>query len=68
MCKRKTVTPEQSCDLRDRPGFVAVECYGSITPERNEVGGIFNDMSDPRIERGLWVQDAVCVERFFLEA
>ena len=67
--KRTTVTPDESVDLRDRPGFMPCERYGSMTVEPNEVGCIASLV--PGTGRwdaaaGVWVQDCVVSERFFL--
>lgn len=64
--RRTTVTPAQSAYVRERPGFVPVECCGSIAPEANEIGGIFEDQKNARIEHGVWALDGICVERIFL--
>lgn len=66
---RTYVTPDESVDVRERPGFVPVDGYGgSMRPEVNEVGGIFKNVRNHRIEHGMWVSDATVVERFFLKA
>ena len=38
--KRTYVSPDESIEQRERPGFVPVECYGDIAPEGNELGAI----------------------------
>lgn len=65
--KRTVVTPEESIEQMDREGFTSVCCYGAITPEKNEIGGIFKNVRNVRVKRGLFVYDAECVERIFVE-
>lgn len=49
---------------RNRPGFKPACCYGpSMCPGEYEVGGIFEHVRNPRIEHGLMVHDATCIER-----
>jgi hypothetical protein len=64
--KRTTITPEQEPEHRNRKGFHSVCCYGAITPEKGEIGGIFKNVRNTRIEHGLFVHDAQCVERIFV--
>lgn len=65
---RRVITPEQSAAHRDRKGFWPVCCYGAIVPEENEIGGIFRHVRNTRVEYGLFVHDAECVERIFLDS
>ena len=64
--KRTFVAAEDSIEQYERPGFSPVCQYGSIKPEPNEIGGIFVRVRNTRLENGLWVHDAECVERVFL--
>lgn len=65
---RTYVSADATPDLRERVGFIDVCCYGAIKPEPNEVGAIVKDEKNHRLEHGVWVSDAVFVERFFLLA
>ena len=64
--KRTYVSPDESCDQQDRPGFISVCGYGSIAAEKNEIGGIFEGASNWRMEHGLWVFSTKCLERIFI--
>ena len=64
---RTYVFADDTPDLRERAGFIDVCCYGAIKPETNEVGAIVKDVRNHRVEHGMWVSDAVFVERFFLQ-
>lgn len=64
--KRTTVTPDEQFEQQERKGFLPVCCYGSIKPEQYEIGGIFKNVRNYRIESGLYVYDAECVERIFI--
>lgn len=65
--KRTIVTPDEAYALRDNQRFVPPECYSTISPEQNEVGALAEMISEPSLQRGMWVRQAVYVERFFLE-
>ena len=52
---------------RARPGFVPACCYYSVSPEKTELGGIFKPAHNWRVERGMVVSSAECVERIFLK-
>ena len=64
--KRTLVDAMDAPEQYGRSGFAAVCQYGSIEPEPNEIGGIFVRVRNARLERGLWVHDADCVERVFV--
>lgn len=68
MIKITNITPEEVPEHRAREGFHSVCCYGSIFPEKGEIGGIFKNVRNTRVEHGLFVHDAECVERIFVEA
>jgi hypothetical protein len=65
--KRSTATPDEAYALRSNPRFVPPECYSTISPEQNEVGALVEMIGEPSLQHGMWVQQAVYVERFFLE-
>lgn len=64
--KRTYVSPDKSIEQRERAGFVSVECYGDIVPERNELGAIAKNPRNYRVKHGIWLNDAEFVERIFL--
>jgi len=64
--KLTTITPEESIEQRDREGFMSVCCYGSMRPGDGEIGGIFKNVRNSRVEHGLFIHDADCVERIFV--
>lgn len=63
------VSRDEAFDQRDRPGFMPVEMYGTITIERNEVGSITRKCRTPmrptRIP-GLYEFEVICLERIFI--
>ena len=65
--QRTYVDPEGAISARDRPGFVPACCYGSMAPEAAELGGIFRPSHSWRVESGMFVSSAECVERIFLK-
>ena len=64
--KRTLIDADESPEQRDREGFVSACQYGSMRPELNEIGGIFVRVRNTRLEHGMWVHDAECVERVFV--
>ena len=64
--KQTIIDSEFSPEQYERPGWVSVCEYGSIRPEPNEIGGIFLRVRNMRVEHGVLVYDAECVERVFV--
>lgn len=64
--KITNIAHEKELEQRERKGFVSACRYGTIKPEKNEIGGIFMNARNARVEHGLVVHDAECVERIFL--
>jgi hypothetical protein len=64
---RSYVDPDGELAARDRPGFVPACCYHSMSPEKTELGGIFKPASNWRVDRGMVVSSAECVERIFVK-
>lgn len=56
----------ESPEQHDRKDFFPACRYGRIEPDENEIGGIFVNVRNARLERGMWAHDAECIERIFL--
>lgn len=67
MIRKTYCTPEESLRHIERVGFRPVCQYASMHAEYNEIGGIFTPSRNPRLEHGIWVYDANCVERIYLK-
>lgn len=64
---RSYVDADGEIAARERPGFVSACCYYSVAPEKTELGGIFKPSHNWRVERGMVVSSAECLERIFLK-
>jgi hypothetical protein len=66
-----TIDFEDEPEQRARKGFVPVCRYGAqIVPAENEIGGIFKPWRKKdrvSIKNGVFVQDAICIERIFIK-
>jgi hypothetical protein len=62
------ISPEEVIYQRDRPGFRDVCQYGSIVPERNEIGSIAVAVGRPVPTHvpGIWSTPVRCMERIFI--
>jgi hypothetical protein len=62
------IAPEEVLDQRERPGFRDVCQYGSMVPERNEIGSVAVDVGPPvpTSVPGIWSIPVRCKERIFI--
>jgi hypothetical protein len=72
-CEGVTITwiaPEEQIEQRDRHGFVPVCGYGSVQPERGEIGCIARIRGKPQLTRipGIWSTPIEVLERIFIVA
>lgn len=51
---------------RERVGFIGVERYCTLVPEKNELGAIVGFTGETYIERGMLIQHIDCKERIFI--
>lgn len=47
---KTVIRPEQARAHRERQGFQPVCCYGDLTPEEGEIGGIFKSVRNTRLD------------------
>ena len=65
---RTYIDPDQELDAQERPGFIPVCRYGSLVPEKNEIGAIGEAIEgEPRYVAGVFVYQFRCLERIFLK-
>lgn len=65
--KVTSISPDETTEQQERHGFVPAARYGTIQPERNELGGIFVGKPVFSVEHGMLVISGLrCVERIFI--
>lgn len=60
------IGPKQVEHHQNRHGFEPICRYGSIEPVAGEIGGIYKGARNTRMEMGLFVYEAECVERIIV--